>query len=378
MAKNISTGKIEKKKHRSIGGILFDVFFYTTILVIFILCIFTYQSQSKGEVVSILGFGIGLIQTGSMIDGGFDIGDKVIVTKVATDTIQKDDILVFYKFEDKFDVTLAKIDITSSVKEYQEPTLTPEQEQYLENNRKTRQDAVDDKSLMIFHRVIAVWVDEYGTRYFETKGDSNATADTIYVREDLVIGKYQNLPVLTAIVSFISSPWGIVCVAIIPIIYLGAMEVLNIIRSVKGYKTRKALLNREISFTDEKLEKYDVNLYLEEADKIYIYFKAVSDQKTQAAFFLWGDLDCADYDAYQREQAEKIKKSMEILSVDGDAAYWEFWCAQQDTKQGKEHIEIYRKIAELTAQKPIDFDDAFKALKSGKLIDGADEKKTFL
>ena len=53
-----------------------------------------------------------------MIDGGFDVGDMVLIKSVNTDTLKKDDIIVFYKYKDPADnqvlsyVKSHKIEIT--------------------------------------------------------------------------------------------------------------------------------------------------------------------------------------------------------------------------------------------------------------------------
>ena len=48
---------------------------------------------------------------------------------------------------------------------------------------------------IVFHQVIAVYVDGNGTRFFETKGTSNETRDLYPAREDFLVGKYVETPV---------------------------------------------------------------------------------------------------------------------------------------------------------------------------------------
>ena len=105
-------------------SLIFNILFYVLIVVAIIFIIFLYVGQTKNRLVSIFGYSVAVIQSGSMIDGGFNVGEKVIIKKVNIQELKKDDIIVFYKYSDPADVKLTKTEITDIIDSYVPPELS--------------------------------------------------------------------------------------------------------------------------------------------------------------------------------------------------------------------------------------------------------------
>ena len=91
-----------------------------------------------------------------MYSSGFKVGDVVICQKKSDLEINVGDIIVFY-----------------------EKQLSPEDELIIN----------DQKDRILMHRVLNETIID-GVKYYQTKGDSNASPDSYLIREDLVLGIY--------------------------------------------------------------------------------------------------------------------------------------------------------------------------------------------
>ena len=188
--------KIEKNKkikieRFSVLSLIGNIIFYGVLIFAMIMVVILHFNQGKNQMIPIFGYSIAVIQTGSMIDGGFNIGDKVLVKVPNTDNLRVGDIIVFYKYLDPADNTIIKINITEDIENYEETTeYNQEAKNALDESRLTQKEVMEKDAILIFHRITTIYADEFGTRFFQTKGDSNYGADSILVREDFVVGQH--------------------------------------------------------------------------------------------------------------------------------------------------------------------------------------------
>ena len=266
-------------------SLIFNILFYVLIVVAIIFIIFLYVGQTKNRMISIFGYSVAVIQSGSMIDGGFNIGEKVIIKKVNIQELKKDDIIVFYKYSDPADVKLTKTEITDIIDSYVPPELSSDKQlekDILNESRITQNEVIEKGEKLIFHRIIGIYVDEYGTKFFQTKGDSNNSADKVLIREDYVVAEYcDDVAGLTWFINFVSTPWGIIIFVLIPLAFLVFTQLMSLVDTVNGNILVKKLLRKQISIDDKIFKKIDINEYLNEADKLFLYYSFPNEEKAK-------------------------------------------------------------------------------------------------
>ena len=348
-------------------SLIFNILFYVLIVVAIIFIIFLYVGQTKNRLVSIFGYSVAVIQSGSMIDGGFNIGEKVIIKKVNIQELKKDDIIVFYKYSDPADVKLTTTEITDIIDSYVPPELSSDKQlekDILNESRITQNEVIEKGEKLIFHRIIGIYVDEYGTKFFQTKGDSNNSADKVLIREDYVVAEYcDDVAGLTWFINFVSTPWGIIIFVLIPLAFLVFTQLMSLVDTINGNILVKKLLRKQISIDDKIFKKIDINEYLNEADKLFLYYSFPNEEKAKMFEFLWGYLKNSDLNDSQKEYVNKLYTSFDILKSNSKA-FWGYWLTNCEDVTLKKNINIYAMASVIAEKEQVGFDKAYeKALK---------------
>lgn len=128
----------------------------------------------KDEVPSILGYSPLIVLSGSM-ENEIKTGDLIIVEKVNMEELKENDIIAFFSNE--------------------------------------------DRQAVITHRIINIIKNEDGKYEFITKGDKNEKEDSDKVKENLIVGKYNNTRFqgLGNVAIFLQTPTGIIISLGIPV-----------------------------------------------------------------------------------------------------------------------------------------------------------------
>ncbi len=162
--------------------------------IIFIIClllmavvIMTPKGENGSKVVSIAGYSIMSVLTGSM-EPNYNIGDIVIIKKTNTDELKVKDVITFYSADP------------------------------------------DMNGQIVTHRINDI-INENGHLEFETKGDNNRMVDTENVPEDKVIGKVQGrIPYVGKAATFMqTNRTAFFLIVILPMLVIMAFEVKDII-----------------------------------------------------------------------------------------------------------------------------------------------------
>ena len=278
----------EKKKKNKIWSILSTIL-YIVLLAFLLFALVANFNKKPNEISGLFGYAFAVVQSGSMLDAGFEVGEVVLIHTTSTDTLKKDDIIVFYSYKDAADnAVLSNLtNITDAVTsgEYQDFEID---DSSLARHAKT--DAINAGSMLIFHRIIDVFVDEYGTRFFATKGDSNAGADTIYIREDFVCAEYVNSsPFVQNVLQFITSPLGLTVVILLPILLTILLQVISFLGELKTARIVEKLLKRQMHYSEVDTQKHKLNEMLTDAEKIYLYDISPQQDKPNIAIILWDE-----------------------------------------------------------------------------------------
>ncbi len=162
--------------------------------IVFIICLallavvmITPKAENGSKVVSIAGYSIMSVLTGSM-EPNYNVGDIVIIKKTDADELKVKDVITFYSSDPDFE------------------------------------------GAIVTHRINDI-INENGQLKFETKGDNNEIVDTENVSEDKVIGKVQGrIPYVGKAATFMqTNRTAFFLIVILPMLVIMAFEVKDII-----------------------------------------------------------------------------------------------------------------------------------------------------
>ncbi len=102
--------------------------------------------------------------------------------------------------------------------------------------------------LTITHRVIGITQDAEGNYYFRTKGDANNSTDDYLVPEDHIVGKaILKVPKMGYVQKFISSPYGIMILIMVPCFLFTFSQLIKFIK--KAYKKKEEQVIEQVPIT---------------------------------------------------------------------------------------------------------------------------------
>lgn len=347
---------MKKQQKNKIWSIVSTVI-YVVLLALLLLTLFMNLTKKENEISSFLGYSFAVVQSGSMIDGGFEIGDMVIIKQVNTDSLRKDDIIVFYNYSDH-SYQPNKNDLVKITDIIDSPSYVEEDKDTTALNLHTKQDAINSSGVkLIFHRIIDIYVDEYGMRFYETKGDSNGSADGLLVREDFICAKYlQSGNGIQSVLNFITSPVGIAVVIILPILLTVILEVFVFGKEIKSNLIVEKLMTRKIRYGDVDTQKYKIADFLADEEKIYLYDISHIEDRENLAIILW-DTD--------------VQEILNLRKISREKYYSEF--EKTLSKQSLKKLQYLKIKADIITKNP-NIDDE-KASKEAKTIFDAQKEK---
>ena len=332
--------KMNSVKNKSVKSKVLSVIstvLYVVLLLLLVFALIANLGKKDNQISGLFGFSFAVVQSGSMIDGGFDVGDMVLIKSVNTDTLKKDDIIVFYKYKDPADnqilsyVQAHKITDEISAGTYQDFSSD---DSVL--NRGTTQNAVNANSMLVFHRIVDIYVDQYGERFFETKGDSNGVKDDILIREDFVCAVYVgSSPFIQDVLQFVTSPTGLCVVILLPILLTIGLQIFSFMSEVRGTTAASKLLSRKLKYKDVDFTKIKVAEYLSEPEKVYLYDITDPEDKLNLAIILWD---------------EGVEEALEVYEKDREKFYQHFF--DKFSKSETKKLKFLKIKADLVKQNP--------------------------
>ncbi|MDD4685972.1 MAG: hypothetical protein PHI76_01620 [Clostridia bacterium] len=338
---NEKIGQVKK-----IGGLIFNVFSWLIISFVSLAIVVSFFIQNKNQQISLFGYSLAVISSSSM-QNDFNIGDKVIVKGaglINTDDLRKDDIILFYQYADFCDLILSPhTEITDILETYEEPEYN-DAEIFKERTNITKVQKMDVD--LVFHRITKVFADEYGVRFFETKGDFNKDSDKILIREDYVYGKHiQNSLFVTRTLNFITSTTTMIMLLSL-VIVLGTLQIIILFKKYIGERTARKLMKRKISFYNPILKEKKVYNYLTRAEKIYLYDIAKDKEKDLVVDLFWGDLRVPRSQKGQCKIIILLKKSFKLYKKDRNK-FWDFWLSLESNKRKIKRLKKLQIRADL-------------------------------
>ena len=319
-------------------GIITDIFIYPLITIAIVIGSVMIVTRVENRVVPVFGVAFVRVLSGSMKAGGYNIGDVVILKQVDKKELEVGDVIAFYKFQDNFDPTksqLVKVDDTANP-----PTPTSNTSVC---GTKTQKDAIKAEASIIFHRIIGVYQASDGTRFFETKGDSNSSPDTNLIREEFVVGKDIGTPKsILRIFAFCFSSKGIIFLVIIPLGILIFVQLLEIFELIFALMVEKKVLALEIPFDSEDSIKNNIGFEMRDFDKIYFYDIMPENRKEDVKDFLWGYL-YEPQNKSERKQLNFVNAGLALYANRED--YWDYFIKNTKFSRAKKKLRNLQRIA---------------------------------
>ncbi len=311
------TNKKPKNTVYTLLGKIGDVLLFPIVIVALSVSLLIMFQAKSDTIPSVFGVSIVRILSGSMENSGFNIGDNVIIKKTDTNTLWKGDIIAFFQKDDPADKgrVLTELEYVND-----EPNITKP----IPENRLTLEDLQGKGMRVVFHEIINVYYDETGTRFFETKGSSNSSADGVKVRADFVIGKYVNTPTwFRGAVKWLASPVGMVVCVCIPLGILVIFQSLALIEQINFMYVEKKLMKGEMHWQDREAKRLIQTGDMEEICKIVYFSKVDEDEREELAESLWVFKN--KLSKKQKLYKQNVEESIEILEDKGKKEYFLFW-----------------------------------------------------
>lgn len=291
--------KLLKSKNRGMEIIsrILSILCIVLVTVSALLFISIVNSLTQHVATSFAGFTSMKVGSGSMTASGFKKGDNVIAKSVDTHTLKEGDIIAFYRYWDisnSFDTSkmaTCKVDTTN----IGEPKYKVTFAQFFGSQNATIQNAAKAKSDIIFHKIYEVYEVD-GVRWFRTYGTSNFNADGTqqidnwYVREDLILGTYNDsgfARVISGMLQLFSSSRGIVLALVVPLVLIGCVILLQFMRDIQILKLQLDVVEEKRKITDPICVKYDIGYRMDNKMKYKVLAQADDKQKNEYISLLW-------------------------------------------------------------------------------------------
>lgn len=329
----------ETAKKKTVFGKIIKITSKIALPIIFvglITAVLIFVSKPAGKMPSFFGYSFVKIQSSSMKDAGFNVGDVAIISQKETPIYQKGDIVVFYKYFD-----IADNNLLSSLILYDEWDRVETGENPNAENRINMQLLQENDFIVYFHYINDIYVSPIdGTIFYQTIGGNEGAVADGFIRQDYVFGNYVETPkVFTVILSFMSSSIGMVLLVVAPLAFLVLMECFTLIEHVNLLIVENKVFNRQIPFDSKEVERYNIGSTMDLARKVYFYLTSPIDEREKVFDFLF--LKAKDSNDSNKLTYEIALKSKKILDEKTPTEYFLFWQANITNKNQK---KLLRKL----------------------------------
>ncbi len=376
--KNITIKQQDKRSWyilKKVIGIAVDLVLYPLIIMSLLTSMISITARDSTQVRGIFGYSVVTILSGSMKAGGFEVGDVVflkdekpenITTSIVENAgqenqsvLQLGDVIAFYRYS-------VGAPSKNSLTKLQPGEELPEIDENVEEiyNSSIKNSAIKNKSEVIFHRVVAIYMAVDGTYFFETRGDSNGIVkeeidgetvekedwtkgiDTSLVSEHLIVGKYIKAPeFVTSALTYMITPDGMFWIIIVPLAVIVFLQIIELMTIVFDMATEKKVLEGSLEFDSEESIKAKVGKEMSEYNKIYFYDISPQEQKHRVRHFLWEE----GFEKNPRKEARiqnNVEKSIKLYKENRDS-YWEFWIENARSKSMKSKLAKLQRNANI-------------------------------
>lgn len=338
----------------------------TCILVVFagLVCISSVNSSMHKVCPSFGGYSNFRIVSPSMVASGHKIGDTIIVRAVDAKTLKPQryengkfipgDKIAFYQSDDisrLYPRDAALVDPA----DIGERKYTFEFNYLFGTKNSEMVKAAQSGCNIVFHHVYEVRVDEDGVRWFKTYGSSNglkvnkndttASPDGWWVREDLIVGVYDDAPFsifMSKVIGAFSASGG-VFLLFIPVGLLVFLIVRESVRDVQMAKLELDCVEEKRKITDEICVKNGIGYRMSKKTKYKILVQADEKDRLNYISLMWRDNTVPrEVKKYVLRKQALMKPTQRLLEVNRQC--------QQMFREGVDPQKIAKYYAEEKAK----------------------------
>jgi len=277
--------------------------FLIVLMIVFslIICLTTFLSRIKKTVPTFAGYSFMEIVSGSMskdsitINGntysaGHQIGDKIVLRSVDTNTLNVGDKIAFYVYSP----SLAEFHNTQSqvVDEVNTTKYHTSFTQFWGFPPKSLQQASAENSKLVFHHIIEIFETSDGTRYFRTQGAANNSPDYWIVKDCYVVGIYDQSNMgkfIGLVLSFLTSKMGLFVSILIPLSLISLLMLVDGLKFLNLAKLELDCIEEKRKITDPICVKNNIGFNMSKKNKYKILAQAKPKDKLTYISLLWRD-----------------------------------------------------------------------------------------
>ena len=344
-------------------GKIGDILFIPVIIISLFSSMSMLVQKKQNKPTSFFGVSLVNVLTGSMIDEGFLKGDTVITSSASVETVELGDVIAFYNYRDPKDSgTTKNLVVKYEYVEGQKDvnyTITQEGisiDSIVKNDDrlglKTVEDAQKAKASIYFHRVIGIYVDDYGNVFYKTKGSNNLNSDD-YIRSDFVVGEYVNTPrFIRDTMSFCASMQGMIILVCIPLSMLVLMQCFSLIKQIETMNLEKQLILGKKRYDSEDVQKNFNGNDMETYNKAFLYYLTAPSEREQITNFMYGDLLEKEKPNKKEQKELEVFKEASAVIDDSNKEYWELWIngtkgfTKKKLKKYYEEVAVYNVLSD--------------------------------
>ena len=325
----------EKKLNRysSVGGKIFScvtnsllvIMVVGTLLVSFA-CVY---GRIKKTVPTFAGFSYMQVVTGSMtkesiiINGkeyssGHKKGDNIVIRAVDTNTLKEGDKIAFYvdgrSFNDYKEAKSVKIADDARTVKYK-TTLG----KFIGFQPRAVTNASARGCKLVFHHIIEVYEDANGVRWFKTQGSSNDNRDNWVIKEDYIIGIYDDSKIgakVSSVLGFITSKTGMVVTLLVPLLLLGLLLIIDFLKNAERAKLELDCIQEKRKITDPICIKNNIGYGMSNKTKLKVLAQAEPEEWMHYISLLWKNGKAPNsikkYAIRKNIKLRPIKKKLEL------------------------------------------------------------------
>ena len=283
----------QKTPAQKVWSVISTILVSLLIVVSCMLCLTCVIGRVQNVPPSFMGYNYMQIATGSMVASGFDVGDKIVVRAVDPDSLKPGDDIAFYVYRNNYrefyDRTITEITEYAPSTRY---AFSPRMLLGLQTAE--IQEAANPKlaTQIVFHKIVTVYEDELGERWFKTRGTSNPVNDIWNVNEKMVVGIYDTGTggqIIGGILNFITSTWGLLIVLLLPLVLLAIMLLKDLFNRARFAVLEYDIVEEKRKLTDEICVRCGVGYHMDTKTKYKVLVHASDEEKAEYCALLWKD-----------------------------------------------------------------------------------------
>ncbi len=256
----------------------------------------------QGVVTSVGGYStVTIAPTGSMRKSGFKEWDVVMVQKVNPRSLKGDvcdedgnvlvrgDIIAYYRYYDSGKNVKTYRIYTPEEAETESKNANLSVGQFFGTQNNTIKNAAKSNADMIFHHIKEIREDSNGKLYFKTYGSSNASEDTYWISEDVIVGEYCDgiSPIILEIFKLFATQAGIFFLICIPLMLILIMVVIDILGNMALAGIESKVLKGELALDDPVCVMNHIGIRMSKKNKYKVLAQLSPQERIESVSYLW-------------------------------------------------------------------------------------------